>query len=68
MSDGRQWVVQLVEGHPEDRSFDLEFWQAVEPEQRWAAAWQMIVDAHAIRGANADQLRVQRTLISTRPA
>jgi hypothetical protein len=68
MSTERRWTVRVADGPPKDRSFDLEFWQSVSARERWEAAWQMIVDAHAIRGDDEHQLRLQRTVISSRPA
>ncbi len=45
-----------------DRSFDLEFWQAQEPQARFAAAWELIVHANAVKGNDVRQLRLQRSV------
>jgi hypothetical protein len=62
------WTIRVVDGHPKDRAFDRAFWRRAGAQARWAAAWQMIVDACALRGEDGDQLRLQRSLVSTRPA
>lgn len=47
-----------------DRSFDIEFWQAQPPAARFAAAWELIVHAHKVRGLDVRQLRLQRSVES----
>lgn len=47
-----------------DRSFDLTFWQAQEDTVRFAAAWEMVVFAHRLKGRDEDQLRLQRSVES----
>jgi hypothetical protein len=47
-----------------DRSFDLQFWQAQSPQARFAAAWELIVHAHAVKGNDVRQLRLQRSVAS----
>ncbi|GMT44109.1 MAG: hypothetical protein IEMM0003_0928 [bacterium] len=45
-----------------DRSFDLIFWQAQSSDERFAAAWELIVYASRIRGVNVRELRLHRTI------
>ena len=45
-----------------DRSFDLAFWQAQSDTARFAAAWQLVVFAHRLKGHDDDQLRLQRSV------
>ncbi len=45
-----------------DRSFDLQFWQAQTDTQRFAAAWELVEQAYAIKGRDVRQLRLQRTV------
>jgi hypothetical protein len=45
-----------------DRTFDLEFWQAQAPQVRFAAAWELIVHANAVKGNDVRQLRLQRSV------
>lgn len=45
-----------------DRSFDLQFWQSQSDTQRFAAAWELVVQAYIIQGKDVSQLRLQRTV------
>lgn len=45
-----------------DRSFDLEFWQAQSDTARFAAAWELVVQAFIIKGKDVSELRLQRTV------
>jgi hypothetical protein len=45
-----------------DRSFDIEYWQRQDSNGRFAAAWELVVFAHARRGGNVAELRLQRTI------
>ena len=45
-----------------DRSFDLAFWQSLEPCDRFAAAWEMVVHAWRVKGVDVRQLRLQRSV------
>jgi hypothetical protein len=51
-------VVPLAEA---DRDFDLHFWQSQPPSVRFAAAWELVENAWAIKGRPAHELRLQRT-------
>ncbi len=46
-----------------DRSFDLEFWAAVGAEGRFAATWDMVAETAAMRGNDAGELRLQRSVL-----
>lgn len=46
----------------EDRSFDLEFWQAQSPQERTKAAWEMAEHVWKISGGDVHQLRLQRSV------
>ncbi len=48
----------------DDRSFDIEFWTEVGAEGRFAAAWDMVCEAEAMRGSDAGQPRLQRSVCS----
>lgn len=43
------------------RDFDLVFWQSQPPAARFAAAWDLVRTAWAIKGRPAHELRLQRT-------
>ena len=43
------------------RDFDLHFWQSQPPAARFAAAWDLVLTAWAIKGRPAHELRLQRT-------
>jgi len=47
----------------EEEAFDREFWRNAGHEARWAAAWEMVVEADLFRGKNASQPRLQRTVL-----
>ena len=62
MKSKRKMVTRLINIKDNDRSFDLEFWQQAGEEARFAAAWQMVLDMHAIRGDEDGQSRLQRSV------
>ncbi len=47
-----------------DRSFDLMFWQAQSPSQRFQATWELIQHAWIVKGHDVRQLRLQRSVES----
>jgi hypothetical protein len=47
-----------------DRSFDLQFWQAQTDTARFAAAWELVITAHKMKGKDVRQLRLQRSIES----
>lgn len=53
---------RLVKVRETDRSFDHEFWQAMGPEARFAAAWQMVLEVYAIKGGHTGEPRLQRSV------
>lgn len=53
----------LRPGTQDDGSFDLEFWRRVGAEGRFAAAWDMVTEASAMRGEDARQPRLQRSVL-----
>lgn len=69
MPDGSQIRNRVVmarvlrPGEQDDGSFDLEFWRRVGAEGRFAAAWDMVSEAAAMRGEDARQSRLQRSLL-----
>ena len=50
-----------------DRSFDIEFWQRQNATARFSAAWELVEFAHKLKGRNATELRLNRTLASLQP-
>lgn len=46
----------------DDGSFDREFWRKVSDQDKFAAAWQMVVDYYRIKGWNRRELRFSRHL------
>lgn len=48
----------------DDRSFDIEFWQSLTEDQRMDAAWELVEDAHIMKGGNRNELRLQRSITS----
>ena len=55
-------MARLVKAEELDCSFDLLFWKSVASEGRFAAAWQMISEANAIKGKDIRQPRLQRPI------
>ena len=55
-------MTRLVKGKAPGREFDIEFWQKLGPEAIFAAAWDLVVTAAAVRGIDESQLRLQRSV------
>ena len=47
-----------------ERYPDISYWQSQSDEKRFEAAWQMVIDAHAIQGEDLSESRLQRTVAS----
>ena len=62
MGKKRSVTVRAVRRGEQERSFDREFWRKVGPEGRFAAAREMVCEADLIRGKNASQPRLQRSV------
>jgi hypothetical protein len=50
----------------DDGAFDLEFWDRVGAEGRFAAAWDMISEVSTLRGEDAGEPRLQRSVLRLR--
>ncbi|NUO83637.1 hypothetical protein HUU05_26480 [candidate division KSB1 bacterium] len=61
-STGRVVMSRVVRRDQHDRSFDLEFWQKLGAEKRFAAAWQMVKEVQLMRGQDGHQPRLQRSI------
>ena len=59
---GRLAVARLARIRDAGRRFDIEFWQAQSAEARFAAAWEMVCQRHAMRGSDERQPRLQRSV------
>lgn len=46
----------------DDRSFDIEFWQSLTDKEKFSAAWELVETAHMLKGGNANELRLQRSV------
>jgi len=55
-------MARLVRRDEQDRSFDLEFWEKVGPQGRFAAAWRMVNEVRWIRGERGGEPRLQRSV------
>lgn len=61
---GRFSMVRVLRSvKDDDGSFDLEFWERAGAEARFAAAWEMVIEAEAMRGEHVDQPRLQRSVL-----
>ena len=47
----------------DDGSFDLEFWQQVGSEGRFAAMHDLVIEAQLMRGGDACEPRLQRSVV-----
>lgn len=45
-----------------NRSFDIEFWQRLNDEQRMQAVWDLVVIDYELKGKDLNELRLQRTV------
>jgi hypothetical protein len=59
----RAWQVEIGRIDQMDRSFDLAFWRKAGAVARFDAAWQLVVDAHAIKGKDPRELEFQGSLV-----
>jgi hypothetical protein len=41
---------------------DMKFWQAQPDEKKFAIAWEMVLEAHALKGEDLRESRLQRTV------
>ena len=55
-------LARLVSRRDADRRFDVDFWQRVGAEGRFAAMWQMVKEVQAIRGGDGREPRLQRSV------
>ena len=60
--DNRLVMERLVRRDEADRDFDIEFWQALGDAKIFAAAWDLVVTAAAMKGLREDQLELQRSV------
>ena len=45
-----------------ERYPDVPYWQEQPDQKKFEAAWQMVIDAYAIKGEDIRELRLQRTI------
>jgi hypothetical protein len=43
---------------------DLKYWQSQSDATKFAAAWEMVLDAHALKGEDLSESRLQRSVAS----
>jgi hypothetical protein len=43
---------------------DLQYWQGQEDAAKFAAAWEMVLEAHALKGEDLSESRLQRSVAS----
>ena len=41
---------------------DIKFWQEQTDEKKFAAAWEMVLEAHALKGEDLRESRLRRTI------
>ncbi len=47
-----------------DRYPDVEYWKSQTDEKKFEAAWQMVIEAYAIKGVDLRESRLQRSVAS----
>ncbi len=57
-------ICSIEEGTVE---FDLRYWASRSLEEKWAAAWDLVVLAHVTKGGNVDELRLDRSSYRIQP-
>lgn len=62
----RERNITIWYGRLEDapRFPDLEYWQAQSDDAKFDVAWEMVVEAHLIRGEDLSESRLQRSVAS----
>jgi hypothetical protein len=55
-------MARLVRADAVDRSFDLEFWKKMGAEERFKAAWQMVLEVNTIKGSDSIESGLQRSV------
>ena len=55
-------MAKLVKANAVDRSFDLEFWRRMGAEERFKAAWQMVMEVNTIKGSDSIESGLQRSV------
>jgi hypothetical protein len=50
-----------------ERFPDLQYWQNQTDETKFAAAWEMVVEAHALKGEDLSESRLQRSVAGLQP-
>ena len=55
-------MARLILAEKMDRSFDLEFWKHMGPQERFRAAWQMVLEVNTIKGKDAIEPGLQRSV------
>jgi hypothetical protein len=63
--DIKVWYGKLedAEAYP-----DVKYWQSQPDKVKFEAAWQMVIDAHAMKGEDIRESRLQRSIASIKPA
>ena len=48
--------------HDNDKVADYQYWDKLGDEAKFAAAWELVVQAYEIKGLSTDELRFQRSV------
>jgi hypothetical protein len=67
MDDRRDIMERVGKVSESDRRFDVEFWQKQGSTAIFAAAWQMVVDAHRWKKKSDAELELQRSVEHVKP-
>ncbi len=62
MTDRKDLFVRLGKLADDDRSVDYAYWNSVGDEERYRAAWELVVQAYELQGKVMDELRFQRSV------
>ena len=58
----REMTVWYGRREEADRYPDVKYWQSQPDAKKFEAAWQMVIEAYAIKGEDISELRLQRSV------
>ena len=63
--DIKIWYGRIEDAEPYP---DVRYWQSQPDHAKFEAAWQMVIDAHAMKGEDISESRLQRSIAGIKPA
>ncbi|RMG41085.1 MAG: hypothetical protein D6719_09370 [Candidatus Dadabacteria bacterium] len=63
MGDKKNWFTRMGRlGEDDDKTAEYAAWDKLGNEERFRVAWELVVEAHKIKGRDLDELRFQRSV------